>query len=76
MELVPSITEFFHARKEAAPVLQRGGSIWFRSTVVVNGVRYVYRCFAQSLSPLVDNVFMQVEFDNVVKDVSLDRILV
>eukprot|EP00924_Labyrinthula_sp_SR-Ha-C_P007107 snap_masked-scaffold_8-processed-gene-9.41-mRNA-1 protein AED:1.00 eAED:1.00 QI:0/0/0/0/1/1/5/0/333 len=75
LQVVPSITEFFNARKEITPALRKDGSTWFRGTAIINGVRFVYKAFARCLSTNVENGFYQIELDNQVTDQALDRML-
>eukprot|EP00924_Labyrinthula_sp_SR-Ha-C_P003580 snap_masked-scaffold_53-processed-gene-1.63-mRNA-1 protein AED:1.00 eAED:1.00 QI:0/0/0/0/1/1/5/0/324 len=76
LQLAPSVTEFFTARREVSPLLQRGESVWFRGTMLLKGVRYVFKTFIKKSSPGVEKVVFQVEFDNIVHDQVLNRILV
>eukprot|EP00924_Labyrinthula_sp_SR-Ha-C_P007923 snap_masked-scaffold_41-processed-gene-0.4-mRNA-1 protein AED:1.00 eAED:1.00 QI:0/0/0/0/1/1/4/0/331 len=76
LELVPSITEFFNARRIFAPVLRRGDSAWLRGTILVDKVRYIFKSHTKPISSDIEDIFFQIEFDIVVKDAALDRILV
>eukprot|EP00924_Labyrinthula_sp_SR-Ha-C_P007919 maker-scaffold_41-snap-gene-0.32-mRNA-1 protein AED:0.04 eAED:0.04 QI:229/0.66/0.75/1/1/1/4/220/295 len=76
MQLAPSVTEYFNSRREVSKQLQAQGTAWFRSTIFVNGVRYVFKAFIRPISPEVENVFFQLELDNVVTDEALNRLLV
>eukprot|EP00924_Labyrinthula_sp_SR-Ha-C_P007934 snap_masked-scaffold_41-processed-gene-0.16-mRNA-1 protein AED:1.00 eAED:1.00 QI:0/0/0/0/1/1/6/0/380 len=75
IQLAPSLTEFFNTRREVLPLLRRNKCAWFRGTVLIKQVRYLFKAFIEVFSPGVENVFFQVEFNNPIKDETLDRLL-
>eukprot|EP00924_Labyrinthula_sp_SR-Ha-C_P003192 snap_masked-scaffold_15-processed-gene-1.20-mRNA-1 protein AED:1.00 eAED:1.00 QI:0/0/0/0/1/1/4/0/374 len=66
-----TITEYFNVLRYIKQVLHEKGECWMRSTVLVNGVRFISKNYARTLDGNIDQVFLQIITDtNIPRDSS------
>eukprot|EP00924_Labyrinthula_sp_SR-Ha-C_P012766 maker-scaffold_78-snap-gene-0.6-mRNA-1 protein AED:0.05 eAED:0.05 QI:248/1/1/1/1/1/3/466/337 len=73
--LSAGVIDFFSSRKLLTPVIMKQGFSWFRGTHIRGNKRYLLIGFVRMLSKDADQWFMQVDFDNEIKDPIFNKLL-
>eukprot|EP00924_Labyrinthula_sp_SR-Ha-C_P012946 maker-scaffold_12-snap-gene-4.46-mRNA-1 protein AED:0.08 eAED:0.12 QI:0/0.33/0.5/1/1/1/4/79/314 len=73
--LSPTIVEFFHLRRLVYPEICSAGHAWHQGTILYRGERFGFKSLSRLNKAGCNEFFLQVDFESVIKDTMLDRLL-